>query len=1053
MGYILSELQPPKAITSSTKLDDCIAIVRNDIVEVVKVVNNSLSLVHQIQFDEPIVACQLIQTSHGFDLVVLAGTTISVIEKETWNTIMSTELETNGQVRSSDFKSFIVNDINETKNYFVLYHFQGKLDLFMVDDQNGKKRKYTDSSFSVTIGSIVVVSVVAMCDDYIAVLYRDFSFNYSLRYYKVNLLKKTIMIAKQFEQFDEPPSCLIPWKHGGVLVVSNLHIFYFPSVDQKLDLVGFDETISINYAEEIVTKKIDLDVNETISCYEIVDDSCILLISLIGNTYTVKFDALFTRKSVEIHSITLSKLDLSTVPVNVHLVAPDTFFATSRMSQSLIFQVMSHQPFINVLRFIESSPPVLDIDYTTKFDQMTIFSCQGGYHSGEFKKYSPSIENMHLNQTIQVSTSKGLLRMDDVTFFVQKDESNEIIVLDGDEHSSSTMNGHQEVLDVKKFENCQIVASNVGIYENNQQILQCNMEFARVISRVFTIYINTENNLVFSQRNRPIHKSHLSLKEVSCLSCLTVGETHYALICTWHGVFKLYSFTQTDTMKLHTETLKSGCAIISASMVCHNDTLFIILLTETGILQIPILLNGTVVHGAKRVTRKLSSMPLKMVSDNGLVVLYSKHEIFAMRYDPILNLLLPVNIDETKQHIDNVMLIDNKLAILLNRTVIQIMEIHFKPLGSLYKIDSIFSRSLYLKSINIPGTKFSVAISKLFKMDEVLNKISTTSQIELINNSKMKVVHSYEFEKGNNAVDLCIIPEFEDETLSPNSFVVLNSGSTTPLTVFSIQKSKLVFKGNSSIKGLSEVETFDLQSITVQDGDSFVFFISGSSNFAVELMFDKDVPKWKIKPDSTSSLLVHCISHICNKHEMIIGDLRQGLLRGTFDIEKPKLTKVPTEYPHQYLTTMDGDLDENDHFVIFSADSFGNVSALGNDFEQLLAFNIGEQVNVIKMIKNHHSALIGTVNGGIFLLKRIKEEDFTILEKCTKELGNISGKYGKDSKLWKLLIRDNDGQFTKLEDTGIIDMRLIKEYFVKKPTRKPFCKKNIALLELMIANI
>ena len=1052
MGYTLSELQPPKAITSSTKLDDCIAIVRNDVIEVVKVVNNSPSLVHQIQFDEPIVACQLIQTSRGFNLVVLAGTSISVIEKGTWNTTMSIELDTNGQVRSSDFKSFIVNDINETKKYFVLYHFQGKLDLFIVDDQNGKKRKHTDSSFSVSIGSIVVVGVVAMCNDYIAVLYRDFSFNYSLRYYKVNLLKKTITIAKQFEQFDEPPSCLIPWQDGGVLVVSNLHIFYFPSVDQKLDLVGFDETISINYTEAIVTKKIDLDVNETISCYEIVDGNSILMISLIGNTYTVKFDASFTRKSVEIHNITLSKLDLSTVPVNVHLVAPNTFFAISRMSQSLIFRVMSEQPSINVLRFLESSPPVLDIDYTNKFDQMTIFSCQGGYHSGEFKKYSSNIGNLHLNQTIQVSMSKRLRRMDDVTFLIEKEETNEIIVLDGDEHGSSTLSGHQEVLDIKKFDNCQIVASNIGIYENDQAVVQCSMEFARVISSVFILYVDTESNLTFNQRNQPIHKFPLNVKDISCLSTLTVGETHYALVCNWHGVFELYSFTKAHSKRIYMETLKSGCAIISAEMVCHHETLFIVLLTETGILQIPILLKNFAVQETKRMMRKLSNMPLKVVAENGLVILHSKHEIFGMKYDPILKLLLPFNVDETKQHIDDVILINNKLAILLNRTIIQIMEINFETPSSCFKVDSIFSRSLYLKSMNIPGTKFSVAISKMFKVDEVVNKVMTISKIELINNSKMKVVHSYEFEKGINVMNLCLIPEFEDETLSQNSFVVLSSGNTTPLSVFSIQKSKLVFIGSSSVDGLSEIETFDLQSISIQDEDNFVFFISGSSNFAVELIFDKDVPKWKIKPDSISSLLVHCISHVCNKNEMIIGDLRQGLLRGTFGTGNPKLTKLPTEYPHQYLTTLDGDLDE-DHFVIFSADSFGNVSALGKDFEQLLAFNIGEQVNVIKMMKNHDSALIGTVHGGIYLLRRIKDEVFSILEKCTKELDISSRKYGKDSNLWKLLIRDHDGQLTKLEENGIIDMRLIKQYLVKKPTGKPFCKKNIALLELMIANI
>lgn len=248
-----------------------------------------------------------------------------------------------------------------------------------------KKRKlkqFTESTAVSSLGNIVVQDMATfngVADCTLAVLYRDFQFNHSLRFYRIK--SKSIEILKQHQLFSEPPSLLIKPKVGGVFVLSDIHIYYFISESASIMFESEDPEL-IKQDDAIVKRLYGEDftdfIGESWYRYEEIDDSRILVISESGTTCLLHFDidykSLLSRK-INVKSINLISLGKTTCPTSVLHVDYDLFFVSSSFSNSLLFTIGPSEPHINLILSLESSPPILDFDTSAK-------ACEGGPYGG-----------------------------------------------------------------------------------------------------------------------------------------------------------------------------------------------------------------------------------------------------------------------------------------------------------------------------------------------------------------------------------------------------------------------------------------------------------------------------------------------------------------------------------------------------------------------------------------------------------------------------------------------------------------------------------------------
>jgi hypothetical protein len=238
-GYVLSELVRPSAVTGSVAFsNNRIVLIRNDFLQVVNIDlgDETVHFGDKIQFEDKILAGGLLQSQLGSGLVVVCGNVLSLVflDDEKWIVEEIVSIDGKGQQQSIDFKAFVECD-HLLSRYFVSLQYQGTMQIYFSpdDDWFGHKfnlgytrkrgKRATGNSWgfkTISIGSIVVVAMAILNNDTLALLYRDFNFQYSMRYYSINCFNQTMVLKKQFEEFDEPPASIIPLLIGGVLGTS-----------------------------------------------------------------------------------------------------------------------------------------------------------------------------------------------------------------------------------------------------------------------------------------------------------------------------------------------------------------------------------------------------------------------------------------------------------------------------------------------------------------------------------------------------------------------------------------------------------------------------------------------------------------------------------------------------------------------------------------------------------------------------------------------------------------------------------------------------------------
>lgn len=1069
--YLLSELKAPNAIhgslyTTFGNHDTPILIsCRIDKLEFSKIHPQESLKTHlfSVYTSNPILAFTKVRYL-GNDIIVVLDSTFNILVLYQGDAGMIekavTKLSFKGQQQSIDSVPLFAVDNSQDPSYFVLHTFQGVIQLFVfgntklprksINAKSKKRSKDTDDLWSVSsisIGNVVVLKMVMLkhCSNLLAMLYRTFNFDYALRYYTVDPKTKSVVLTKQFEEFDEPPSCVIPMNQGGILIVSGIHIFYFPNPNIYLTLSDecTDPTVSINTQEGYITKDISGNrelLMENFNTYEIIDDSRVLLVSSSGSAYILNLEATKTNKTFEIMNIHLIKLGMLTIPTaqGLHHIDENYFYQASRTSQSMLFQIFPREPFLHINSFLDSSPPILSIDTEVDNGFVSISTCQGGQHSGEFRRYTSGLTQLKFEKRNPISsdiTSFSVLQGPQILL---KKVNNERTILNTDP-STETLNlpDCSTIFDTRLIGPDTVHITNVGIFKNTQSIHLEEFLSGKFFGQSLMVTIDKNNTLTLRNQYKVLHSTVLtSSSEIRKMDICETPEKCLILITWWDGLYSIYKTNSDSLTNIWKGTLPDKDGIFSSTILYEESTQFayVFLLTQDGKLtQFQFDPKTSIKYEKHLTTLKLDTCPLQVAKNGSKVLLFNDSSLFGLVMDIFLGIFAPHKIP-FKGSFRDVAIMNVSTIAILSKSSINMYSLSIKKSLDLFRCSTRHSNVLVTKSVNIPRTKYSVVVLQETKIE--LDTIKKHSYLELIDNSNLKPIHRFSFGKKQvELVDMCLACKPEDEE-DGRSFVCLSGQISDPLYTLGIKNNKIVLLSESKVQGISTIADTKLNSISIYSGDDSVYCITGNVNFLVQS--DELNDSWTLIPASVSQVPVFAIAHTICHDSIFMGDVMHGLYEAKvsedYDV---KVSKVNLDYKHHFLTSVDS-RDLNGKSIVITGDSFGNLSILDVKLkQQKCAFNIGDQINSIKCISastdSTNVAVFGTVNGGLYKLSFIDDEETCeILESCQKELGAISTPYNNTRKDWKLIQKQESGLYTTKEHFGVIDMRLIPKFLGEK---------------------
>lgn len=1052
-------------------------------------------------------------------------------------------LNGNGQQQLLDVDPILLSKFNEESGYFLLHCFQGmiqvlilnkdtKFDTLLVETTNKRFRKNNSqkgiwSTNTTAIGNIVIHQMVILentdkSQDTLAILYRDFQYNYSLRYYRISPEEGNLLLHTQFEEFEEPPTCLIALKTGGILVLTSLNIFYFanPMVSLQLEEENDSIFVSHNGDQQLIVKKIDSTsypelITSSFTNYTIIDDNRILAVTNTGMSYIIYFSSKFKGRKLEvIGSINLIKLGMTTVVSDVHHIDKNIFFASSKLSQSILFEIYQQNPFINICQFIPSSPPLLNIDAKFAGMQCSLLTCGGGYDSGEFKKVDNKMFNLGLVKqfgTILDTSQILLLEMKNKTYnIVTKDINGKIngeYLLE--ERGSNSCLKHIDiqshiltelVLDQRIVDGNRISVTGQGCYINDQKVSNEKIFYGKIMENGIFLQLTTQNKIHIQKGTNTIKWVSLKseLKQVSGIDLVHSSEDRFFLLAAFEdGSYELhmtskelpYSKVLLQEAMFHSSDGISSCAILFDDI---SSSTWLLFLSESGSFgQVYFDLNKGVKNKQTVVSQYASGLPYRFIKGkNKRILMADTKQIFGLFIDET-SLFKAASIMEIHNINDIIFL--NEESILVS-TGINKLTIYSLTRNSIAITNDsiIYSNLLNIKSLHILHTNFSVAICFENKVNPINDKYQKYSYLKLIDDSSMTVVDVFKFANNSSwdLIDICLIPDGLEQTLPKYSFVILSNSSNKNeiLLIFHIKKNRIKRLPLIDVPGLSDSSELTLQTIRLIDSNKPKLIVGGNITFIVELVYEPDTNNfiWQLLPGSTVQLPIYTLGAASIDKYIVIGDIMKGLYIGELSepdfegetnksISKLSMLKLRCNLDPFFLTSFDAVKSTEDQVEIIFGDSLGNLSSLEIDsdsknVEQAFAFNIGEQINIIKVIDHSLQiqdiafkfdkatkirpllriiAVLGTVNGGLYCISKLEDESKEsvekILDRCQVELvsylktlsltnntaKSISYSNWLSAKDWKTLSKNESGNYIKKEAFGMFDLGLIRKWLYR----------------------
>ena len=1080
MVYLLTEVLEPNCMNLSVyakvydDAEEVMVICKVNKIEMYGIEQGMLRLVDSLFVDEKILVINKfrhINMSNDCLVLLTEANSLLVVAFDhslgRFNVIESIMFDGSDQQLPSDSLPKIVVDPEEYAKFFVVYFFEGFVQLVRINNDwtfndvsesnKRSKRKLNQQhdlldTVSFTVGAIIVQDIQILHTpnndkDIIAIYYRDFNVNISMRYYEIDVANNKFILNHQFEEFDDIPNTIITPLFGGIIALTDNYIFYFPNPSiTSLDIPddNKDSNLSVNNHNLVITKRlISKNIHEFSAFNQVVviDDKRILLINNRGETRILFINYNFrSSSSLEICSLSFIDLGKTTVPNSLHHLTENLFFASSKLSQSVLFRILPHEPFIDICQFMPSTPAVLDLQCDYNRDGfLEILSCNGGYESGEYRKFSNKTCFLNIKIRFQspVDASRtivtGINDNELVSFQVydNNDTKGCSFVVDCSSWSHKVENsfGKDDVLiSGIKYGDKSIQIKIDGVYVNNSLINKLTIKRAKAINNESYVILDEFNNL-YLYDDVLLHTIKLESKsEVSDLDFSRISSQEYLILVSfWDGSYCIYQVSNNDYNLLTSENLlPSGVSISSCCMVydpeLHESSVWLFFMSSnTDLVQIFFDFE-LITQDVNRINiTHLNGLPLKFIkNDQGDVILFNKKDIFGLYNEKSINYnkVFCLSTPELSFSINDICFIEsNHIIITANRNDILICSIEPKS----FTDDVIFSNDFNIRSLKLPRSKYSVVVSSKSAFMDSSNDYCRNTFLKLVDTNTMEIVHKLEYPDDDpvDIVDICPLQELEFLEVPKNCFIaVCNSDDTNKIIrLFYIKKNKIIDLPLVKVLGLSDTSKLTNQSIKLLNKKDNAFLINGVANFIIK---PKSLNEWIVQPKSVNVSSVFTMSGSICGNKIVFGDVMKGLSvvkwtkdSHTDEYEVSNDSKDSTVKTN-FITDVKLFKDHNDEHITLVTDTFGNIVAskitghgddtkeeeeeeeVQNQSPEVISYNIGDSINTLITIPKPNvqldfnsqfdkidqpepitiaKILIGTVNGGIYSISDLIDVD------------------------------------------------------------------------------
>lgn len=859
---------------------------------------------------------------------------------------------------------------NGTHNVALLHVFQGFLTFIDLDRilNKSNKRKKGPVSWTAAIGFMVVkdlcwVSLDALT---VALLCRDMEFHYSLYYYEIDMEAGSIASKQLKHHFSESPALMFP-AVGGVCVASDHSLHFFSKHEPTSHTEKCHILRSLGNTRVVVDLTRDnLDsLQMAWQAHTVVDDQDSgdakqterhLLVSDSGHTIMVYLQVTNKFLQTNITDFRFISLGKTTIASSLVHVESNVFFASSVLSQSVLFRVLPKNPHIHIFGYIAASPPVLDMVISQESTDDALIVAQGGFYSGELERLSTrtttvkSIKKVVLPHLALLAEYKGITR-DGLKFTTTAfDKSNDYILkLDAEPDVQ-----HIRAYDVKLLGSVSTKTSDGTVVSASGNLLYYDLESLELPGLVDPMAIQ----ILQGKRSTDI------------VVCLSENEVYFVRYETDLRLAMKQKVPFSGPISIGLHSANKELLMVAVSSV---GEIYQLCGEETRVSRL------SKVGGWARVTSCGTRNPRLLLVDS--------KNIWVLARQKTGKFLSSHLVYSSSERISDCLIIgdahEGTLVVFHGAASASVVEYHSPPLEERVMC-KYFSRNTVLKALKITGSDDLLTIE--LEMDTSSGTLVRRTILKLFNLQDLVLKLTYVPLNVSNYSDFCevVIPDEYESSIVLPVFVVANN-SDGSLETFFIKKKKIVLHKRIPYQKLA-METAGgykpairaVQGVKFKNGD---LTLVGDRILKLKLDCDGDNIAWIPISD-------HVASYGIRYEEIqgvgILADAVGGILVNN---ESPEFLTPHFEaglFKPFFPTALAA--IESKNLVVFG-DSKGNLGAFqitktsdaGVRAHVIFATNIGEQINVIKAVDGDFpSVAIGTVNGAIYSLEEFSELDESI---------------------------------------------------------------------------
>lgn len=832
-----------------------------------------------------------------------------------------------------------------------------------------KTKKKFPISKTINIGNIVVKLMCWLGKDDLtfAVLYRDFEFNHSLRFYKVDPYTFSITLESQKLEFKDAPS-LVFEVAGGVLVASGRALYFFSRKDVYLDDKEGTSVfpVSQNSLQSVVTLDLSGDgspfVGSAFQAHTLIENKSLdfsvayqerhLLVTDSGQTALVYLKALTEYENIILNNFLVLDLGKSTIATGLAHIESNVFFAASRLSQSVLFRILEFEPHIHVFGFLQSSPPVLDIAIArSQYEDMVV--ALGGFYSGELEKFTEKEIRIKAQTLVSLPLIALYADLGPITR----------------EGFKFTATGFQNSYEYSvKSEGDKSSIEQLHEKDKKQEgVLTATCADGSVVSVNGDIISYQEAQTKIPGLNDPCSLSILELgPEIDLVVCLTSNV-----------VYKLRYVPSISNFELLLENRMCYSGTISATLFpIKQDRLMTVTVSSTGDVNQSaenILLNS-------RISGVIGCMRVKSCgTKNPRLLMFDSIHVWMLMKDPHGDFLTRTLMTVSPTPISDCLIVGDEyegdILLFCGTEEVNICSYEKIPVSELVK-DKYYSCNTVVKSLIMMNTKYLVTIELRMdpKRDRTGDKMVSRTILKLYDRQMLKELHSYGPLPASNYADLCELENTDDNKYNYPVFVVADNNKRM-LYQFSIQDLRIVPTGATPYQSLmpdshghkSAISAVQLLSCTngilTLVGDRLVQLIVKLRN------------KPTLLPVRDSPTLSFGIGYAKLSGLGFLGDAMNGIL---LDLGKgqPLAPVGLSTHKASFLTAIAA--LESKKLIVYG-DSVGNLAGLrvhDKKAKVIFAINLGDQINVIKALDGESAKLaIGTCGGAVYTMVDIGPRD------------------------------------------------------------------------------